>query len=374
MTRPYQICTRCIMDTTDPEIVFDDQGVCNHCHYYDQRARSELFPPEERQRRLEGLVSAIKQSGKGKDYDCILGISGGVDSSYTAYLARQLGLRPLAVHFDNGWDSELAVDNIKKLLSALNIDLYTYVVDWDEFCDLQKSFLRASVPNVEIPTDHAINAVMWNTAYKHGIRYILSGSNLTTEGIMPLAWTYTAHDLYHIYAIHRRFGSRALKSFPRLGFFRFVYYVLVRQVRVVNLLNYMDYDKARAIQVLENELGWRSYGQKHHESVWTRFYQGSFLVEKFGYDKRIPHLSTLIISGQLKRQEALALLKSDPYLEDLQHQDYAFILKKFSLSDSEYQQILHTPPKRHLDYPNLSLLYLRSSRLQEAFKRFAKAH
>jgi N-acetyl sugar amidotransferase len=283
------------MDTTDPDIVFDEQGVCNHCHSYQRRARLELMAPSERETRRRQLVERIRQDGKGKEYDCILGVSGGADSSYVAHLAKSLGLRPLAVHFDNGWDSELAVDNIKALLSRLNIDLFTYVVDWDEFCDLQKSFLKASVPNTEIPTDHAINAVLWDMADKYGLRYIVSGSNIETEGIMPLAWTYTAMDYYHIWAIHRRFGRKPLRTFPWLGLIKFLYYVFMRRIRYVNLLNYVRYDKASAIQMLEKDYSWRPYPQKHYESVWTRFYQGIYLVEKFGYDKRKPHLSTLVV-------------------------------------------------------------------------------
>lgn len=373
MSRPYQMCTRCVMDTSDPEIVFDEQGVCNHCHQYEARAGRELMSPEERQRKLEALVEIIKASGRGKEYDCILGVSGGADSSYVAYLAKQLGLRPLAVHFDNGWNSELAVDNIKRILSALDIDLYTLVVDWDEFCDLQKSFLKASVPNAEIPTDHAITALLWNTAHKHGIRYILSGMNLKTEGVMPLAWTYTANDLFHLRSIHKRFGSRPLRTLPKLGLFQFAWYVFAERLRVINLLNFFDYDKAQAIQILEKEVGYRPYPEKHYESVWTRFYQGAFLVDKFGFDKRLPHMASLVVSGQMSRDEALRRLDSETYPESLRRQDYDFVLKKFGMSEAEYDALLKEAPQSHLDYPNLSAFYLRSSRLQGWFKRIAKA-
>ena len=372
MSRPYQICTRCVMDTTDPEIVFDEQGVCNHCHQYDERARRELLASGERQHRLDALIESIKMGGRGKEYDCILGVSGGVDSSYVAYLARKLGLRPLAVHFDNGWNSELAVDNIKRVLSQLDIDLYTYVVDWDEFCDLQKSFLTASVPNAEIPTDHAINALLWYQARQHGIKYILSGSNLKTEGIMPLAWTYSSLDLYHIRALHRRFGSRRLKTFPNLGLLQFAYFVFILRMRVVNLLNFFDYDKENAIHTLEKELGWRPYTEKHYESVWTRYYQGAYLVDKFGYDKRLPHLSSLVASGQISRQDALLRLKTETYPDALRRQDHDFVLKKFGMSEAEYESLLKLPRKSHLDYPNLNMFYLRSSS-RDWFKRIAKA-
>lgn len=373
MSRPYQICTRCVMDTSDPEITFDEQGICNHCHAYDLRARHELISAQERESRLAALVARIKQDGQGKDYDCVLGVSGGADSSYVTYLAHQLGLRPLAVHFDNGWNSELAVDNIKTLLSKLDLDLVTYVVDWDEFCDLQKSFLRASVPNAEIPTDHAINAVLWDVAHKHGLRYILNGSNLETEGIMPLAWTYTALDYYHLQAIHRQFGSRALKTFPRLGLFKFLFYVFVCRIRFVNLLNYIRYEKAQAVSELERECNWRPYPQKHYESVWTRFYQGVYLVEKFGFDKRRPHYATLVNSGQMPREEALARLQAENYPADLAAQDRDFVLKKFGLGDADYAALLAIAPKRHLDYPNLAAIYLRDSKLLAWFKKIAKS-
>lgn len=361
------------MDTTDPAITFDADGVCHHCRQFDARAQRELPPPGARAARLGSLVEKIKASGRGREYDCILGVSGGADSSYVAYLAKQLGLRPLAVHFDNGWNSELAVDNIKRLLTALDIDLHTHVVDWDEFADLQKSFLKASVPNAEIPTDHAITALLWGQARRRGVRYILSGSNLKTEGMMPLAWTYTAVDYHHLRAIHRRFGTRPLKTFPRLGLFAFAWYVLVRRLRAVNLLNFYDYDKAHAIGILEKELGWRPYPEKHYESVWTRFYQGAYLVDKFGFDKRLPHLSSLIASGQITREEACRRLQTETYPDALRRQDFDFVLKKFGMSEAEYAALLEIPPKSHLDYSNLSMFYLRSSRLQDWFKRIAKA-
>ncbi len=373
MNRSYQMCTNCIMDTSDPEIKFDEYGVCNHCAQYKRRVERELFSdPTVREQRLDELIQQIKRDGANKEYDCILGVSGGVDSSYLAYIVKERGLRPLAVHFDNGWNSELAVDNIQKILNKLEIDLYTYVVDWDEFCDLQRSFLKASVPNVEIPTDHAISAVLWNTAYKKGIRYILNGSNLKTEGIMPLAWTYSSYDYFHIKSIQRMFGTRRLRSYPKLGFFKFLYFVTVRKIRTINILNYLHYEKEAAMQLLSEKFDWRPYQEKHYESVWTRFYQGYYLVKKFGYDKRRPHLSALVNSGQLSRKAALDQMEVESYPADLFKKDYAFTLKKFGLSDAEFESMIHEPAKSHLGYPNLSMLYLRSSKLQDAFVRIAK--
>jgi N-acetyl sugar amidotransferase len=361
------------MDTSDPEIQFDEHGVCNHCAQYKRRVEKELFASSAiREQELHAMIEKIKQEGFKKQYDCLLGVSGGVDSSYLAYVAKEYGLRPLAVHFDNGWNSELAVDNIKKILNQLEIDLYTYVVNWDEFCDLQRSFIRASVPNAEIPTDHAISAVLWNTAHKHGIRYILNGSNLRTEGIMPLAWTYSSYDYLHIHAIQREFGTKPLRSFPALGFFKFLYYVGVVRTKTVNLLNYLDYDKQAAMQLLADRFGWRPYQEKHYESIWTRYYQGYYLICKFGYDKRRPHLSALINSGQLSREEALRHMTSPSYPPELLEQDYEFVLKKFGFSDAEFQTLLQQPPKSHLDYPNLQAVYLRASKLQNAFVKIAK--
>jgi len=361
------------MDTTDPEIIFDEEGVCNHCHHFDARAARELFGPDENLRRLSAVVERIKQGGRGKEYDCILGVSGGVDSSYLAYQAKELGLRPLAVHFDNGWDAELAVDNIKKILTVLDIDLHTYVVDWDEFCDLQKAFLEASVPNAEIPSDHGINAVMWNLASKYGLKYILSGSNLRTEGVMPLAWTYTALDYRHIRAIHRQFGSLPLRTFPKLGLFKFSYYVFAKRIRTVNLLNLLPYDKAAAVETLRKKFDWRPYEEKHYESVWTRYYQGYYLPTKFGFDKRRPHISTLILSGQITRIEALKTLKNDTYPKVLLKRDHEFVLKKFGFSDSDLRILIEHPNKTHMDYANLSKVYLRSSRMMNLLRKTARA-
>lgn len=371
MARPYQICVRCIMDTSDPEIVFDSDGICSHCKTYAQRAAAELFAGPERQLRLDAIVQEIKARGKGKEYDCILGVSGGVDSTMVAYTARQLGLRPLAVHFDNGWNSEMAVDNIKKCLSTLDIDLQTYVVDWEEFKDLQLSFLKASVPNCEIPTDHGISAVLWNTAHKQGIRYILNGSNLVTEAVMPLAWTYTSYDLLHLKAIHRRFGARPLRTFPMLSLARFGCYVAIEKIRTLNVLNFVDYNKEKAMDVLQDKLGWRYYGGKHYESIYTRFYQGYYLPRKFGFDKRRAHFSTLVLSGEIARDRALRHMEEDAYPPDLLREDLAFVLKKLGITKQQFNDIMAAPNRSHLDYPNVSAVHLRMKGVQKQFKQLA---
>lgn len=359
------------MDTSDPLIEFDSQGICNHCKNFDSRFKSEVFKGEDAKRRLTAIVETIKTSGKNKDYDCILGVSGGVDSTMLAYSVKKLGLRPLAVHFDNGWNSELAVDNIKNALDKLGIDLYTHVVDWEEFRDLQLSFLKASVANCEIPTDHAITALLFNMANKHGIKYIIGGGNVVTEGILPKAWGYYSQDLKHLSAIHKRFGKIPLKTLPKLGIFRFLYYVLVKKIKMIPLLNYLEYNKAEAIDTITRELGWRNYGGKHYESIYTRFFQGYILPKKFGYDKRRAHLSTLVCAGQLSREDALNEIMVDPYAKNNLNEDRNFVIKKFGLSEDEFQQIFSSPPKHYSEYPSNDLFFERLKHLKAVFKKIA---
>ncbi len=305
----YQICTRCVMDTTDPDISFDEKGICNHCHEYN-KMKERLFTGGEVKRRLHGLVEKIKKCGKGKEYDCIIGVSGGVDSTYVAYLVNRLGLRPLAIHLDNGWDSELAVSNIQKVLEKLGIDLYTYVIDWEEFRDLQLAFLKASTPDFEIPSDHAIISLMHQTAKKLKVRYILVGDNMRTETHLPAAWSRGHLDWRYIQNVHKQFGSIPLKTFPHMDIITRNWYRLTQ--RAIPILDYMDYRKKDAMEILENELGWRYYGGKHYESIYTRFFQGYLLPRKFGYDKRRAHLSSLVCSSEISREQALEELKKNP--------------------------------------------------------------
>lgn len=346
-----RVCTRCIMDTTDPDITFDEAGVCNHCAHYDEMAGRLMRTGEAGERELADLVRRIREEGAGKRYDCVVGVSGGVDSTYVAYQAKRLGLRPLAVHVDNGWNSELAVQNIEHVLKKLEIDLYTEVLDWEEFRDLQLSFLRASVPDAEIPTDHAIGAVVYRIAAQNGIRYILSGSNVATEGILPSAWTYGISDWKYIRSIQKIFGTRKLKRFPHYSLPRWMGYVGVNRLTSVRILDYLPYNKKEVIGVLERDLGWRYYGGKHYESIYTRFFQGYILPRKFGYDKRKAHLSTLICAGQITREAALGEIEKPPYPEELQRQDLEYSLKKFEISGDEFERIMNLPPRTHEDYP-----------------------
>lgn len=353
--REYQICTRCVMDTSDPDIVFDDNGVCNRCKKAEELLNLVPYslPKEEKRKELEKLVEKIKEKGKGKEYDCIIGVSGGVDSTFTAYTVANLGLRPLAVHLDNGWDSELAVKNIENAVKKLNIDLSTYVIDWEEFKDLQMSFLKASTPDSEIPTDHAIVASMFKAAEKEGVKYILTGTNLSTESIFPPAWSYGSYDWKYINSVQKIFGTRKLESFPYITLINLFLDMKIRRINRISVLNYIEYVKKDAIKIIENELNWKNYGGKHYESIYTRFFQGYILPVKFGYDKRKSHLSSLIVSNQITRAEALAELKKNPYPnKELLEEDMNYFINKFGIDEKEFQRIMDLPPKKFFDYPS----------------------
>ncbi len=369
-SRNYRICSRCIMDTSDPEIAFDEHGHCNHCTAALARM-GQLKQPQERAQALTALVDKIKLEGRAKEYDCIIGVSGGVDSTTVAYQVKKLGLRPLAVHFDNGWDSELAVDNIKRSIDILGIELYTYVVEWEEFRDLQLSFLKASVANCETPTDHGITSILFRMAAKVGTRFILSGSNLATEAIMPYAWGHYNQDLRHIKALHRRFGSIPLRTMPVISLFNYLYFVFARGIRQIPFLNYIDFQRDAAKELLIRDLGWRDYGGKHYESVWTRFFQGYYLPTKFGFDKRRAHLSTLICSAQITREEALRQMQEPPYPPELLRSDKHFVMKKLELTEKQFATIMQNPPREAKDYPSHHFLFHTMRRYKNVFRKIA---
>jgi N-acetyl sugar amidotransferase len=353
------ICVRCVMDTSDPEIRFDEQGVCNHCHAYDALAAREVRTGQTGKEALLRIVDRIKAHGRGKQYDCVMGVSGGVDSTYLAYIAKQLGLRPLAVHMDNGWDSELAVSNIEKVLKTLSIDLYTEVLDWEEFRDLQLAFLKASVSDAEIPTDHAIGAAIYRVASERGIRYVLSGENVVTEGVLPGSWTYGVWDWKYIHSVHQRFGTVPLRTYPHYSLADLFYYRTARQIRSIRPLNLLPYVKSEVMRVLQHELGWKYYGGKHYESIYTRFFQGYILPRKFGIDKRKAHFSTMVCSGQISRDTALAELTCESYSPELQRLDLQYVIKKLGLRSGEFEALMALPVRSHRDYPNSEAAYRR---------------
>lgn len=372
MKTRYQICCRCVMDTSDTDIVFNDDGVCNHCLRYDVMAKPIVDRADSGQTMddLERLIDRMKRQGRGKDYDCIIGLSGGVDSTYVALKVKEFGLRPLAVHFDSGWNSELAVKNIESIVKKLEIDLDTFVVDWEEMRDLQLAFLRSSVANCDTPTDHAFLAVLYRTASRHGIRSMVTGTNFATEFILPSAWGYSPADLVHLRAIHKRFGSRPLRQYPTLGFFsRYFYYPVFRGIRTVRILNYLPYNKAAVKAEIAEKLDWRDYGDKHHESIFTRFFQTSYLPKKFGYDKRRAHLASLIVSGQITRDEALQELSRDNVSDEIRRQDTAFVAKKLGIRQDEMDAVLASPGVSYKAYPTEETLYNAKDRVWSAIKK-----
>lgn len=343
------------MDTTDPDIAFDAQGTCNHCHEAAALTARLVREGESGLRELQAIADRIHSDGKGRKYDCVIGLSGGVDSTFVALKVKELGLRPLAVHVDNGWDSEIAVRNIEEVVQRLGIDLKTEVLDWDEFRDLQLAFLRASTPDSDIPADHAILATMYHTAREIGTRHIIWGTNVRTETHLPRAWSQGHSDWRYVRSVHRRFGTKErLRTYPHLSFMdrRRLYL----RMNNVSLLDYIDYNKAEAMQALQEKLGWRSYGGKHHENVFTRFYQGHILPRKFGFDKRKVHLSSAICAGQITRDQALEELRGEPYPLDDQRRDREYVTKKFGLRDEEFETIMRQPPKSFWDYPSYERL------------------
>jgi N-acetyl sugar amidotransferase len=340
------------MDGSDPDISFDASGVCNHCTDAIPLLQAHTLSESESHRLVEETVQRIRDQGRKKEYDCLIGISGGVDSSYLTHLAVELKLRPLLVHFDNGWNSELSVENINQIVEKSGIDLMTYVINWNEFRDLQRSFLRASVIDIEMVTDHAIVATLFRLAKEYDISHILSGDNYLTEHGMPRSWVWNKQDLTNILSIHKQFGERPLRSFPRFSTWHLYWSKFTGACKVIKFLDLVNYRKTAALKLLEDHYKWRYYGGKHYESLFTRFYQAYILPTKFGIDKRRVHLSCLIRNEEMSREKALTELERDLYGEIELKNDRAYVLKKLKFSEEEFDQIMRTPPRSHLDYPN----------------------
>jgi len=351
MTRDieHSQCRFCTLDTSIPELRLNGDHGCNYCSEF----RRQLDQGQDRTDSLNRLVQAIQAAGKHKPYDCVVGISGGVDSTYLVYEAKRLGLRPLAVHLDNGWNSELAVSNIQRALKHLDIELYTHVIDWEEFSNLQRSFLLANVVDIEMLTDHAISAVLYSTAGKFGLRYILAGTNMATEGMrMPPGWNHHKLDLRNILDIHKRFGAGpGLGTFPQLSLYGFLFNRYVRKIRWVSLLDSLKYDKDAAIATLSRAFGYRPYEHKHYESIFTRFYQGYILPTKFDIDKRKIHYAALVCSGLLDRDQALLALQCPAYGDNEELlQDRVYVLQKLGLSEEAFENYMHSAPVPHAYY------------------------
>jgi N-acetyl sugar amidotransferase len=340
------------MDITDKKIIFDKNGVCNHCVEYNERKKKLINNPIKRENTLKDIILKIKEAGKNKKYDCIVGISGGVDSSYVAYLAKQWNLRVLLVHLDNGWNSELAVKNVENIVKKTGFDLYTLVINWEEFKDLQRSFFKADVVDLELLSDHAIFATVYKLTREYGIKYLLSGENFATEAIMPRNWNWRKSDSTNIKAIHKLYGEVKLKTFPFMGTIKKTIYQYTGVAQSIPVLNYLDFNKEQSMKILEDELDWKYYGGKHYESIFTRFYQGYILPKKFNIDKRRAHHSTLINSGQMIRKDAIEDLKNEIYPISLQIEDFELVCKKLDFTKDELNEYMKRPQKQHLDYPS----------------------
>lgn len=354
----YRICTRCVMDTTDSDIHFDASGVCNHCNKFDAITSKNWYPNEFGGQELTRIFNELKEEGKGKDYDCIIGLSGGVDSSYLALVLKDYGLRPLVVHVDAGWNSELAVYNIEKIVKHCGYDLHTHVMDWKEIKDLQLAYLKAGVANQDVVQDHAFFSSLYHYAVKNGIKYVISGGNIATESVFPDSWHHSAMDSRNLNAIHRKFGKLKLKNYKTISFFEYyIQYPFLKGMKVVRPLNFMKYNKAEALEVLKNDVGYKDYGRKHGESRFTKFFQNYYLPQKFGMDKRRPHLSSQILSLELSRDQALEILNKPLYDPVELREDKLYISKKLGLTLDELETLINCPGHNYNEYPNWDRQY-----------------
>ena len=366
MRRTYQICTNCVMDTSDSKITFDEKGVCDHCNTYYKDIEPVWNYGKGREKELSSMADKIKASGKSKDFDCILGMSGGIDSSYLLYLAKEkLGLRPLVFHVDAGWNTQLAVNNIERLVDKLNLDLFTEVINWEEMKDLQLAYFKSGVPHIDVPQDHAFFATMYHFASKYKVNYILTGGNYSTECVRnPIEWMYYQSDSVQLKDIHKKFGQIPLADYLVTNIlWHKVYLPYVKKIKVLRPLDYMQYNKQEAMDLLQNQFGWQPYPQKHFESRFTRFYESYWLPERFGYDTRRVQYSSLILTGQMSREEALNQLKLPAYdSEEIKH-EFEFVANKLGISKEELQTYFNMPKKTHLDYKSQENIYKLGSKL-----------
>ena len=376
--REYKICTNCVMDTSDSKIKFDENGVCDHCNDFQINVKPNWYPNEEGLKRLESTVAKIKEDGKDRDFDCLLGMSGGVDSSYLLHLAvKELGLRPLVFHVDGGWNSELAVNNIQVMIEKLGLDLYTEVINWEEMKDFQLAFFKSGVPHIDIPQDHAFIATLYNFADKHNIKYILNGGNISTECVRnPMEWLYYGTDMSQINDIRKKFSTNKMESYPFSPVLRHKFYLkYIRKIQVIKPLDNLNYIKEDALDLLSSEYGWKPYPQKHFESRFTKFFEGFWLPQRFGFDTRRVQFSSLILTGQLSRQEALDKLKKTAYNKETIDDDFNFIAKKLGITRVKLKEYLTMPKKFYWDYKNQERIFnygakvLQKLGLEKAIKR-----
>lgn len=378
MKNKYQICTKTVMDTSDSRITFDQNGICDHVYDFDKNVKPNWFPNDEGLKRLKSTVAKIKKDGEGRDFDCILGMSGGVDSSYLLHLAvKELGLRPLVFHVDGGWNSEIAVNNIQVIIEKLGLDLYTEVINWEEMKDFQLAFFKSGVPHIDIPQDHAFVATLYNFADKHNIKYILNGSNISTECVRnPMEWLYYGTDMAQINDIRKKFGTNNMETYPFSPIWRHkIYLKYIRKIHVIKPLDNLKYIKNDALKLLEKEYGWKPYPQKHFESRFTKFFEGYWLPERFGFDTRRVQFSSLILTGQMTRRDAIEKLKKPSYDPVKIDEEFNFIATKLGISADELNSYFKMPKKFYWDYKNQERIFnlgakvLQKLGLEKAIKR-----
>jgi len=368
--RKYQICSRCVMDTTDTKIIFDNVGFCDHCNDFYDNVKPNWHTDSKGKKELDKIISKIKLDGEDRDFDCIIGMSGGTDSSYLLHkVVVDFGLRPLVFHVDGGWNSEIAVNNINAMIDKLGLDLYTEVINWEEMKDFQLSYFKAGVANIDVPQDHAFVATLYNFANKNKIKYIMNGGNISTECVRnPLEWLYYGTDMSQINDIRKKFGTIKLKTYPFSSVFRHkIYLKYIRQVNVIKPLDFMPYIKSEAMIFLEKEYGWQPYPQKHFESRFTKFYEGYWLPKKFGYDTRKVQYSSLILTEQLKRDDALEMLKKPAIPDEEAIHDFEYIAKKLGISTDELQMYFDQENKTYRDYKNQLSIFNAGAKILKMF-------
>lgn len=359
MNRKYQVCTNCVMDTTDSKIKFDENGVCDHCLDFKDNIKPNWHTDERGHAELIDIVDKIKLDGKGRNFDCIIGMSGGADCSYLLHIAvKKYGLRPLVFHVDGGWNSAFAINNIKVMIDKLGLELYTETINWEEMKAFQLAYFKSGLPNIDVPQDHAFVATLYNYAQKNNIKYILNGGNISTEVVRnPLEWLYYGTDMRQIKAV-RKFCDNPLKTYPFSSVLRHKFYLrYIKKVQVVKPLNYFPYIKAQAMKELEEIYGWQPYPQKHFESRFTKFYEGYWLPKKFGFDTRKVQYSSLILTNQMAREEAIELLKKPALSEQEVKQDFEYVSQKLGISVNELQRYFDQPNKSYKDYPNQEFIF-----------------